>query len=211
MVICAICDASCCNSARYAKDCILMLRRWYKLPRLLSNYQSRATLPVALDCQATNGFKTTHLHGGVLMPRYSSRWRAASPGCQENLTAFCATCPEPAAVEQCLEELGLRLDFFLPAQTTSAATVAPMPAQYHYEDEIGTRVSYLAGPDSPSLTDEDEPEARCHRRYPAHASRFWLTPGGRELVTRRVRETLAARFDLRWLALDPNDTMEGAA
>jgi hypothetical protein len=145
------------------------------------------------------------------MQRHSRRWRAASAGNQEKLTAFCATCPEPVVIAQCLEELGLRLDFSLPAQTTSAATVAPLPAQYHYEDEVGTRVAYLAGPDSPSLTDEDEPEARCHRRYPAHASRFWLTPGGCELVTRRVRETLAVRFDLRWLVLDANDMMEGAA
>ncbi len=116
------------------------------------------------------------------------------------LTAFCATRPEPTAVAQMLQELGFHLAFFLAADDTDAAAkLPPIPAQYHYEDEVGTNVAYLAGVDWPCLADDDdEPEMPSCYRYPVHASRFWLTPGGRELVTRRVRDALAVAWDLSW-------------
>jgi hypothetical protein len=133
----------------------------------------------------------------------------------KTLTAFCASCPEPIAVERVLKALGFRLVFFLPADITNASLIEnlpPLPAQYHFEDEVGTAVAYLAGIDSPSLADdEDDPEERANYRYPPHASRFWLTAGGRELVVRRVRDALAAKWNLHWLDLDAAESVEDAA
>lgn len=125
------------------------------------------------------------------------------------LTAFCASRPEPEKVAQLLRSLGFRLVFEMAEDRTCAATrrrLPPLPAQYHFEDAIGTGVIYLAGPDFISLAD-DEDEADevseneddlVRSRYPAHASRFWLIAGGRELVSRRVRDVLAKHWDLTW-------------
>ncbi len=130
---------------------------------------------------------------------------------QEPLTAFCAICPEPGEVTALLQGVGLHLDFFLEADDADTE-LPPLPAQYHYEDEIGTRVAYLAGTDIPCLADdEDDPQQMTRYRYPPHASRFWLTPGGSELVTRRVQEALATAFHLRWQELLEVHTRRGAA
>src|SRR5262249_47411148 len=141
--------------------------------------------------------------------------RAPGPDAvQETVTAFSATCPEPEEVTSLLQGLGFHLAFFLAADdaNTAMADLPPLPAQYHYEDEVGTRVEYLAGVDIPCLADdEEEPVAPVRYRYPPHASRFWLTPGGRELVTRRVRDALDAAFNLRWQELLTGQPMEGAA
>lgn len=123
---------------------------------------------------------------------------------QQSLTAFCATCPAPAEIERLLEPLGLRLVWFLAADDTAISQhdLAPLPAQYHYEDDIGTSVVYLAGQDAAFLADdEEEPVTRGRVRYPPHASRFWLVPGGRESVSRQVREALASAFGLSFLDL----------
>jgi hypothetical protein len=129
---------------------------------------------------------------------------AGSDAKQQSLTAFCATCPEAAEVGRVLEEAGLHLVFWMAADDTATSQhdLATLPAQYHYEDGIGTAVIYLAGKDAPGLAnDGQKPVGRVSGRYPAHASRFWLIPGGRELVTRRVSEALSAAFGLRWLDL----------
>ncbi len=132
---------------------------------------------------------------------------------QSILTAFCATRPEPTAVAQVLQKLGFHLAFFLAADDTDTSAKLPiLPAQYHYEDEMGTSVAYLAGVDWPCLADDDdEPEMPSCYRYPLHASRFWLTPGGRELVNRRVRDALAAAWDLCWLDQRAVQPIEDAA
>ncbi|HEU5380765.1 MAG TPA: hypothetical protein VFV38_35525 [Ktedonobacteraceae bacterium] len=149
-----------------------------------------------------------------MQARFLSSRAQTREGDQQDLTAFCATCPQPAEVERLLEPLGLRLVFFLGADDTITAQrdLAPLPAQYHYEDAIGTSVAYLAGKDSPGLADDEEqPAGRVSVRYPVHASRFWLVPGGQELATRRVREALATAFDLRWLNLRQVEAAEDAA
>lgn len=132
---------------------------------------------------------------------------------QEPLTAFCASCPEPKEVEQVLEPFGLRQVFSLPADTTvSQAGLPPLPAQYHYKDESGTSVQYLAGVDSPCLADDDdEPIASSRYHYPKHASRFWLTPGGNELTARRVQDTLTSAFGLAWLNQSAGKPLHDAA
>src|SRR5258708_16415020 len=76
---------------------------------------------------------------------------------QRTLTAFCATCPDPAEVSHLLQGLGFHLVFFMPADTSGEymADLPPLPAQYHYEDAVGTRIEYLAGADTPCLDDEE--------------------------------------------------------
>lgn len=138
-----------------------------------------------------------------------------STGEPQTLTAFCASCPEPAEVERLLQDLGFHLAFFLPADKANASMsdyLPPLAAQYHFEDEIGTSVAYLAGVDAACLADDkDDPEEPVRYRYPPHASRFWLIAGGRELVVWRVRDALAVRWNLRWLELNVVEPVEEAA
>lgn len=135
-----------------------------------------------------------------------------------DLTAFCASCPDPTEVARVLHDLGFHLAFSLPADETNAAMrdfLPPLPAQYHFEDQVGTSIVYLAGVDSPRLADEgDEPAASVSSpsHYLPHASRFWLSEENREPDIGRVRETLAAQWGFRWrrdrLA---GEVIEGAA
>lgn len=133
----------------------------------------------------------------------------------KTLTAFCLSRPEPEEVEKVLQNLGFHLSFFLAADETGTpanSNLPPLPAQYHFEDEVGTYVTYLAGVDAPCLADdEDDPEEYTRYRYPPHASRFWLIPGGHELVTFRVRDTLAALWMLSWLELSEDQPAHKAA
>jgi hypothetical protein len=151
-----------------------------------------------------------------IFSREATRISPRAPGPEqdhETITAFCATCPEQDTLTALLQGLGLRLVFSLAADDAAVmADLPPLPAQYHYEDEVGTRVEYLAGEDLPCLADdEDDPQEMTRYRYPPHASRFWLTPGGQELVTRRVREALATAFHLRWQVMADVQTRRGAA
>ncbi len=115
------------------------------------------------------------------------------------LTAFCQTCPDANEVARFLQSLGFHLDFSLPAEERSASIdLPPLPAQFHFEDEVGTRVEFLAGIDT-SCLDDDEFSGPVVSRYPIHASRFWLTSGGQELAMRRTQEQLAQRWNLAWL------------
>lgn len=136
-------------------------------------------------------------------------------GERATLTAFCASRPAPEEVEGVLKVLGFRLVFFLPADEANASMsdfLPPLPAQYHFEDEVGTCVVYLAGVDALCLADdEDDPKERTPHRYPPHASRFWLIPGGRDLVARRVRGPLAVTWALRWQELSEEEHIEEAA
>lgn len=121
---------------------------------------------------------------------------------QSTITAFCAGCPDPQEVTRLLQGLGFHLVFSMPAEPTAAYVTGlpPLPAQYHYEDSIGTRVEYLAGVDTPCLADEED-DGTLYAPYffPPHLSRFWLTQGGQEFATIRARGALADAFGLRWL------------
>src|SRR5437879_2061202 len=79
----------------------------------------------------------------------------------KTLTAFCANRPEPEEVEKVIRGLGFHLSFFPAADEADTSTngnLPPLPAQYHFEDEIGTYMVYLAGVDTPGLADdEDDP------------------------------------------------------
>ena len=106
-----------------------------------------------------------------------------------DLEAFCATRPTPEEVAQGLRTLGFELTFQMDMIPTSRLTQTPaLPAQYHYSDGFGTEVIYLAGRDA-YLDGE---------RLPAHASRFWLFPGGCADAYQRALSLLALRWRLRW-------------
>lgn len=130
-------------------------------------------------------------------------------------TAFCRTCPALEAVARLLAQLGFTLTYTRSAEVAQEYLhLPPLPAQYHFEDDWGTQVQFLAGPDTPLLADdgddEDQLPVEC-ASYPCHSSRFWLIPGANELVTRRVQEALAAQLAFRWDEREHANVVEHAA
>jgi hypothetical protein len=108
----------------------------------------------------------------------------------DELEAFCHSCPEPEKVIMFLAQLGLRLDFQMEAfSPPEHSQLAQLPAQFHFADEYGMSLIYLAGEDN--ATEDGE-------RLPAHKSRFWAYPGGDaphfDWIIRRV----ALRWSLTW-------------
>lgn len=113
-----------------------------------------------------------------------------TPGSPESaLAAFCATCPPPPEVVEALAGLGFTLTFSMEGQHSPAySRTPPIPAQFHFRDEHGTEVIYLAG--------KDAGEGRA--RLPSHASRFWLYPGASVPATQLVSQFCATRWRLVW-------------
>ncbi len=117
----------------------------------------------------------------------------------DEITAFCPTCPAPEAVTRTLHALGFRLTFHMQAETSQEGQcLAPLPAQFHYADDVGTEVVYLAGEDRPSLGDGDELDL-CALGSPEHESRFWLFAGASTFATQRTLRTLQMQYRLTWL------------
>lgn len=78
---------------------------------------------------------------------------------EDELEAFCLSCPAPAEVITFLEHMGMHLDFQIDAFLPPAySDLAQLPAQFHFEDSSGMSIIYLAGEDS--------------ERLPPHKSRF---------------------------------------
>ncbi len=103
--------------------------------------------------------------------------------------AFCSICPDPAEVTGVLQALGFRLTFQMPAVIPAPyAQIAPLPAQFHYQDSWGTEVIYLHGRDT-------NPDGVP---LPEHASRFWAYPGSDMGAFRRATHTLATHWMFRW-------------
>lgn len=110
-----------------------------------------------------------------------------------DLEAFCATCPPPDEVTNLLQRLDFRLTFQMDAVAARCYGQIPaLPAQYHYSDQYGTEVIYLAGSDA----DTDG------RQLPTHASRFWLFPGSDPDAYQHTGSQLALRWRFRWLLAD---------
>ncbi len=109
-----------------------------------------------------------------------------------DLTAFCATCPSGDEVTAILASLGFALVFQMKADNDQAYLhLAPLPAQFHYRDDQGTEVIYLAGID----LEDNQP-------VPPHASRFWLYAGAEANAQEQVAQVLATAWALCWLPLD---------
>src|SRR5215471_6945834 len=112
---------------------------------------------------------------------------------EEERSAFCATCPQPAEVRKMLGNLGCSLTFSMPAEDERAyMDLPPLPAQFHYEGPGGVRVIYLAGPDI--ALDEEH--------FPEHRSRFWLYGDHDQVAFGQVASVLAIRWQLNWQRSD---------
>lgn len=108
---------------------------------------------------------------------------------EDERSAFCATCPQPAEVSKVLSNLGCSLAFSMPAESEGAyMDLPPLPAQFHYEGPGSLRVIYLAGPDI----------ALDGERFPVHQSRFWLYGDHNQVAFGQVASVLAVRWSLTW-------------
>jgi hypothetical protein len=107
----------------------------------------------------------------------------------QELEAFCSTCPLPETVRSLLEGLGFQLTFQMDAVRYPVWSSTPdLPAQFHFSDEHGTDVVFLAGKDTP--TDGE--------RFPPHTSRFWISAGADPTAYQRAAQVLASRWLLTW-------------
>jgi hypothetical protein len=106
-----------------------------------------------------------------------------------DLEAFCATCPSVEEVTSVLQSVGFALDFHMDAVSSACADVPPLPAQYHYRDQLGSsEVIFLAGRDA-DLDGVPLPE---------HASRFWIFPCADAGAVRWIARVLAIKWSLTW-------------
>lgn len=107
-----------------------------------------------------------------------------------DLEAFCERCPAASDVAETLQTLGFRLTYQMSAVVSPESSNIPaLPPQYHYTDDYGTEVAYLAGFDTPM---EGE-------WYPPHKSRFWLWPGANAQAYTQTAFLLVSKYHLRWL------------
>jgi hypothetical protein len=108
---------------------------------------------------------------------------------EEELSAFCATGPQPDEVTNVLAGLGCSLAFSMQAEDEGAYMhLPPLPAQFHYEGPGGVRVIYLAGSDI----------ALDRERFPEHRSRVWLFGDHDQASFGQAASVLALRWQLSW-------------
>ena len=110
---------------------------------------------------------------------------------EQELQAFCSSCPIPEEVITFLKRLGMHLvfqmDAFLPPVHSE---IAQLPAQFHFEHASGMSIIYLAGEDT-------EPEDGV--RLPAHRSRFWAYSGLDLSVFDQITRCVAHQWSFTWL------------
>ncbi|GCE26406.1 hypothetical protein KDA_18900 [Dictyobacter alpinus] len=109
----------------------------------------------------------------------------------QTLEGYSLTCPDPQEVTALLQPLAFTLHFQIAAKSFQYS--AALPAQYHFRDEHGTEVIYLAG--------KDTPEDRIP--LPAHQSRWWIYMGASEEAFHQVSRVIAARWFIAWLGGQP--------
>ncbi len=109
------------------------------------------------------------------------------------ISGYCDVCPTSAEVQAVLGPLGFRQTFALDAQPAGIEESAA-PAQFYFEDAVGTQVCFLAGRDT----------SRRGSRLPPHASRFLIYAGGFPSVVAGVRAALEQRWSLLWQPSDPS-------
>lgn len=103
--------------------------------------------------------------------------------------ALCQSCPSEQTVREVLSSLGFSLVFQMPVQTFPSLDVPALPAQYHYHDQYGTEVIFLAGQDT--NLEEDYPLL-------PHRSRWWVYTGAHPGVAQAVMACLSAHWFLAW-------------
>jgi len=67
--------------------------------------------------------------------------------------------------------------------------LAQLPAQFHFVDDSGMSIIYLAGEDS--ATEEGE-------RLPVHKSRFWAYAGADAQRFEKITQQVARRWSFTW-------------
>jgi hypothetical protein len=109
---------------------------------------------------------------------------------RDELEAFCHSCPDPEEVKIFLKQLGLHLDFqmeaFAPPMYSEHSAV---PAQFHFADDSGMSLIFLAGEDH----DTEERE-----RLPIHKSCFWAYVGADEQRFERITHLVALQWSFSW-------------
>jgi hypothetical protein len=108
-----------------------------------------------------------------------------------DLEAFCQLGLTQEEVSALLTKLGFRLVFQLEEQCDHSLLLPPLPAQYHYADDAGTAVIYLAGRDYPLHEDGSY-------GFPPHQSRFWLSCGASPEAYQTSRVVLALSWGFAW-------------
>ena len=108
----------------------------------------------------------------------------------DELEAFCHSCPEPREVITFLAQLGLRLDFHMEAfAPPEYSPLTELPAQFHFADDSGMSLIYLAGEDG-ALEDGE--------RLPIHKSRFWAYAGADIQRFEQNTQLVALRWSFTW-------------
>jgi len=108
----------------------------------------------------------------------------------DELEAFCHSCLEPQEVTAFLKQLGLRLDFQMEAFLPPVySPLAQLPAQFHFADDSGMSLIYLAG--------EDNSTEECER-LPVHKSRFWAYAGADVQRFEQIAQLVAVRWSFTW-------------
>jgi hypothetical protein len=108
----------------------------------------------------------------------------------DELEAFSLSCPEPQEVITFLRQLGLRLDFQMEAFAPPVySPLAQLPAQFHFVDDSGMSLIYLAGEDS-AMEDGE--------RLPTHKSRFWSYAGADVQRFEQITQLVALRWSFTW-------------
>ena len=108
----------------------------------------------------------------------------------DELEAFCPSCPEPEEVSTFLKQLGLRLDFQMKAfEPPVYSELSELPAQFHFADDSGMNLIYLAGEDNIMEVGE---------RLPAHKSRFWAYGGVDAQRFEKIIQLVALRWSFTW-------------
>jgi hypothetical protein len=110
---------------------------------------------------------------------------------EQELEAFCSSCPTPEEVIAFLKRLDMYLDFQMDAFLPPAhSEIAELPAQFHFEHVSGMNIIYLAGEDK-------EPEDGV--RLPVHKSRFWAYSGWDDSEFNQITQRVAHQWSFTWL------------
>jgi hypothetical protein len=113
------------------------------------------------------------------------------------LQAFCQSCPSLESVKAVLAPLGFSLTLSMKAYAAFPTHSVPaLPAQYHFEDNKGTEVLYLAGKDYSSEEG---------KQLPAHQSRLWMYPGHDPAHSVQAVATLSKQWLMAWFPVNEQE------